>query len=280
MTRRLIIHADDLGFPAGTVEAIGELFEAGIVTSTSAMVNQPDWPRAAALLRDHPEWDAGVHLVMNDGRPILPPEKVPSLVDSEGRFRDGIALLARYPVTSLSELKAEWKAQIERFIADVGRPPSHLDLHCHYPYVFPSWFRLSVELAEEYGGLAVRTPFDDALEEKAKELSARYGGFPPWFIRWQGLRYRRMVDQKGLPRTNYWESAFSQDGARTVEVLLEILDNLPEGSTELLCHPGTEGWRREDYETLKDPRVRKRIEERGIRLIGYVDLLAHPQRAG
>ncbi len=269
MIRQLIIHADDLGFPAGTVEAIGDLFRAGIVTSASAMVNQPDWPRAAALLRDHPEWDVGVHLVMNDGRPILPLGEVSTLVDRDGRFRDGWSLLLRYPLTSLSQLKAEWRAQIEKFIADVGRPPSHLDLHCHYPYVFPAWFRLSLDLAEEYGGLAVRTPFDDALEERAAELSAHYGGFPSWFIRWQGRRYRSMVDRRGLPRTDFWESSFSQDGRRSVEVLLRILDNLREGTTELLCHPGLDGWRRKDYDALRDPRIRERIRALGIVLTDY-----------
>lgn len=272
MTRYLIIHADDLGYPAGTVEAIGALFEVGVVTSASAMVNQPDWPKAAALLREHPEWDAGVHLVMNDGRPVLPSGEVSTLVDRQGRFRNGGPLLVRYPLLSLAQLRAEWRAQIERFIADTGRPPSHLDLHCHYPYVFPAWFRLSVELAEAYGRIPVRLPFDDALEQKAPALSASYGGFPIWFILRQGRRYRRMVDRRGLSRTNYWESSFSQDGARTAEVLLEILGRLPEGSTEILCHPGTEGWRAEDYRALMDPRVRRRIEERGIRLIGYADL--------
>lgn len=269
MTRQLIIHADDLGFPAGTVEAIGDLFRVGIVTSASAMVNQPDWPQAAALLRDHPEWDVGVHLVMNDGRSILPPEEVSTLVGRDGRFRDGWSLLLRYPLTSLSQLRAEWRAQIEKFIADVGRPPSHLDLHCHYPYVFPTWFRLSLDLAEEYGGLAVRTPFDDALEERAAELSAYYGGFPPWFIRWLGRRYRSMVDRRGLPRTNFWEPSFSQDGRRSAEVLLKILDGLREGTTELLCHPGLAGWRREEYNALRDPRVWERIRARGIVLTDY-----------
>lgn len=271
MTCQLIIHADDLGHPTGTVDATRALFEAGVVTSTSAMVNQPDWPRAAALLRHHPDWDAGVHLVMNDGEPILPAKQVSSLVDGEGRFWDGTALLARYPLISLRHLKAEWRAQIDKFATDTGRLPSHLDLHCHYPYVFPAWFRLSLELAQEYGHIAVRTPFDDALEEKAGALSAAYGGFPPWFIRWQGRRYRRMGDRRGLPRTNFWESSFSQDGARTVEVLLDILERLPEGSTELLCHPGTEGWRAQDFQALMDPRVRQRIEALDIRLVGYAD---------
>ncbi len=272
MGRYLIINGDDFGYPAGTVEAISGLFEAGVVTSTSAMVNQPDWPRAAALLRQHPEWDAGVHLVMNDGRPVLPPRQVPTLVNREGLFRDGAALLKHYPLLSHRQLAAEWRAQIEKFIADAGRPPSHLDLHCHYPYVFPSWFRLSVRLAEEYGRIPIRVPFDDALEEKVAGLSASYSGFPPWFILWQGRRYRRIVERARLPRTNYWESSFSQEGHRTVEVLLDILEHLPEGITELLCHPGTEGWRVGDAQALGDPRVRRRIQELGIALIGYGQL--------
>lgn len=269
MTRYLIINADDLGDVNGTVEAIGELFAAGIVTSTSAMVNQPDWPRAAAMLREHPEWDAGLHLVMNEGRPVLPAERVPTLVDAQGRFRDGTALLRRFPWLSLRELKAEWRAQAEKFTADVGRPPSHFDLHCHYPYVFPSWFRLSLELAEEYGRVPVRVPFDDALEQKAEDLSGSYGGFPPWFIRWQGRRYRAMVERRRLPRTNFWESSFSQEGRRTPEALLDILERLPSGVTELLCHPGTEGWRALDTQALRDPRVCERLKAPDIILTDY-----------
>ena len=261
----------DLGV-TDTVEAIAELFEMGVVTSSSAMVNQPEWPQAAALLRQHPEWDAGVHLVMNDGRPVLPANQVPSLVNRRGRFYRGGNLLRRYPLVSREQLKAEWRAQIERFIADTGRPPSHLDLHCHFPYAFASWFRLTVELAVEYGRIPLRLPFDDDLEHKAKILATHYGGFPVWFIIRQGRFYRRMVEEHDLPRTNYWESSFSQNGNRTVAVLLDILDNLPTGSTELLCHPGVSGWRAEDYHALRDPRVRQRIAALGIEMIGYGDL--------
>jgi hypothetical protein len=78
-----------------------------------------------------------------------------------------------------------------------------------------------------------------------------------------------MVRRRGLSQTNYWESEFSQDGSRTVEVLLNFLEQLPEGVTELLCHPGTEGWRLEDYQALLDPLVKQRIEELGVQLIDY-----------
>ena len=272
MARYLIANADDLGYPEGTVQATADLYRIGVVTSASVMVNQPFWPQAAKLLREHPEWDAGVHLVMNDGEPVLPPQAVPSLVDRRGKFWDGTALLSRYPLLSRAQLEAEWRAQIVKFVTDTGRQPSHLDFHCHYPYVFPSWFRLSVELAVEYGRIPVRVPFDDALEQKAAALASRYRGFPAWFVVWQGRRYRNMVDERNLARAQYWESAFSQTGARRTADLLDILDQLPEGVTELLCHPGTEGWRAEDYAALSDPQVMERIETAGIQLIGYQQL--------
>ena len=66
--------------------------------------------------------------------------------------------------------------------------------------------------------------------------------------------------------------SFSRDGHRTAEHLLGLLNALPDGITELLAHPGTEGWREEDYRTLIDPRVRQRIVESGIALISYGDL--------
>lgn len=248
MSKRLIINADDFGYAEGSVPATIALHEAGIVTSTTALVNQPHWPEAAAYLRDHPGLGAGVHLVMNDGHPILLPEQVGSLVDADGCFRDGMPLLLRYGRLRTDELKAEWRAQIEKFIADTTRPPDHLDLHCYYPYVFPAWFRVSLELAQEYGHLPVRMPF------------------------WQGRRYQRLVERYGLKQPHYFEMSFSQGRHRTAEHLLGLLDALPDGITELLAHPGTEGWREGDYRALLDPRVRQRIVESGIALISYDDL--------
>jgi predicted glycoside hydrolase/deacetylase ChbG (UPF0249 family) len=274
MSKRLIVNADDLGHPAGTVEAVATAFEAGVVASSSAMVNQPDWTRAAAYLRDHPDLGAGVHLVMNRGRPVLPPERVRTLVDGAGRFRDGARLLLRFATLRVDELAAEWRAQIDRFVADTGRQPDHLDLHCRLPYSVPSWFNVTLALAREYGCLPVRQPFDDALEHKASVMAAG-GVLPAWLIRWQGRRYRAMVDEHGLRRPNFFEASFSlgaSDERRTAEYLLTLLDALPEGVTELLTHPGTKGWREKDSCALLDPRVKQRIDDLGIELITFRDL--------
>ncbi|MFN2273136.1 MAG: carbohydrate deacetylase [Anaerolineae bacterium] len=274
MSKRLIINADDFGYAEGSVPAIIELYEAGIVTSTTALVNQPHWPEAAAYLREHPGLGAGVHLVMNEGQPVLSAERVPSLVDGAGQFRSGNALLRRYGRLRLPQLQAEWRAQIEKFVAEAGRQPDHLDLHCHYPYVFPPWFRITLELAREYGRIPVRMPFDDALDRKAEGLAAGVG-FPTWLVLWQGRRYQRMVAKYGLKRANYFESSFSlfvPDAHRTAEYLLGLLDALPDGITELIVHPGTEIWRDKDRRALLDPRVKARIDDLGIELITYGDL--------
>jgi predicted glycoside hydrolase/deacetylase ChbG (UPF0249 family) len=235
------------------------------------MVNQPHWPEAAAYLRDHPGLGAGAHLVMNEGRSILPVERVHSLVDAGGSFRDGTKLLLHYGRLRVKELKAEWRAQIETFIAETGRRPDHPDLHCHYPYVFPAWFRISLELAQEYGHLPVRMPFDDALDRKAPVMAAEHGA-PAWYVRWQGRHYHRLARKYGLRQPNYFERSFTQDGHRTTEYLLGLLDTLPDGVTELLTHPGTQGWREGDYRAPLDPRVKQRIDELGIELITFGDL--------
>lgn len=194
-----------------------------------------------------------------------------SLVDAAGQFRSGAALLLRFGRLRTSELRAEWRAQIERFTADVGRPPDHLDLHSSSSYVFPSWFRASLRLAQEFGHLPVRMPFDDALSRKAPAMAAERG-VPAWYVRWQGRRYRQSVAGHGLKRPDYFEMSFSKDGHRTTEHLLVLLDMLPEGTTELLAHPGLEGWRESDYRALKDPRVRQAIDALGIEPATFADL--------
>jgi predicted glycoside hydrolase/deacetylase ChbG (UPF0249 family) len=274
MRKRLIINADDFGYGDGSVPATARVYEAGVVTSVTALVNQPHWPEGAAYLREHPGLGAGVHLVMNEGRPVLPIEQVGTLVDRQGRFRDGNALLWRFGRLRVSQLKAEWRAQIERFIADTGRRPDNLDLHCYYPYVFPAWFRITLDLAQEYGNIAIRNPFDDALEDKLAYWSARTR-FPPWLIRWQGRRYQRMVKRYGLRYADNFESSFSifvPDENITAEYLLTLLDGLPEGSTELPVHPRTGGRHRRDAQALLDPRVKQRLEDLDFELITYGDL--------
>ena len=86
MPRYLIVNADDFGRSPGVNRGIIKAYREGIVSSTSVMTNQPYFEEAASLLRDHPSLGAGVHLVFTAWKPVLPPEKIPSLVDEKGFF--------------------------------------------------------------------------------------------------------------------------------------------------------------------------------------------------
>jgi predicted glycoside hydrolase/deacetylase ChbG (UPF0249 family) len=267
--KRLIINADDMGYDNGVVRGIIDLHRAGLITSTSCMTNMPAWPLAAAYLREHGDLGAGVHLVFNEGRPVLPADEVPALLGPDGCFLDDGQILRSIQRGTTRQLRAEFRAQIERFVTDVGRLPDHLDNHCAISYIRPDRFRVTLELAKEYQ-LPIRAPFGDDLEENADVL-AHHNNMPAWLVRWQGARYRRRVDRAGIPRPNTFVQHFSMPGNRTPEYLLSVLDRLrPAWISELLAHPGYDGdWREEDLRALLDPRIQERLSQPDIILTDF-----------
>jgi predicted glycoside hydrolase/deacetylase ChbG (UPF0249 family) len=270
--KRLIINADDFGLDEGIEQGIIELHQAGLISSTSCMTNMPAWPRAAAYLREHPELGAGVHLVINEGRPVLSASEVPALLRADGYFlNDGQIIRSLRPGTT-AQLRAELRAQIERFASDVGRPPDHLDSHCAVSYVRPDRFNVSLELAREYD-LPIRFPFGDDLQEIAKDMS-RIWGYPTWPILGAGSLYRRRVDRAGISRPNTFVQSFSPAGPRSTEQLLSAIDRARDGwISEILTHPGYDGdWREEELVAFKAPQVYERLSEPDIELVTFAAL--------
>jgi predicted glycoside hydrolase/deacetylase ChbG (UPF0249 family) len=270
--KRLIINADDLGLSNGVVRGIIDLHRAGLVSSTSCMTNMPAWHLAAAYLREHLDLGAGVHLVFNDGCPVLPSHKVPALVGKDGNFLNDRQILRSVRRGTTSQLRAEFRAQIERFISDVGRPPDHLDNHCAISYVRPDRFKVTLELAKEYG-LPIRSPSGDDLEEQASAL-ARVSNVPPWLVRWLGSRYLHRIDRAGIRRPNNLILSWTLLGPHTAENLLADLALARDGwISELLIHPGYDGdWREQDLRALLDPRVKARLAEPDIELVSFAVL--------
>lgn len=267
--KKLIINADDFGLNEGVNQAICELYELGLVSSASCMTNKPAWPQAAQYLQQHPEFGAGVHLVFNDGFPVLPAEQVPALLGSDGQFLTDSQIRWGFRPGTNRQLRSEFRAQIDRFFRDVEAAPDHLDNHCSVSYARPDRFKVTLELAQEYD-LPIRAPFGDDLEEMAP-LFSELNSLPTWLILRMGSSYRREVDKAGIPRPNNFIQHFSIDGNRTPEHLLEIIAGLQEGwITELLVHPGYDvEWRERDARALLDPRISQRLAEPDIELVNF-----------
>ena len=151
-SRTVIFTADDFGLSAALNGAVALAHRRGLLRCASLMAAAPETEAAFRLARELPGLCLGVHLTLIQGRAVLPPEKIPHLVDTQGRFHN-------HPVTTgwryfwqprlLPEIKRELAAQIEAVLQADLTPwhlNGHVNLHLH-PRIFP----LVLELAREYG---------------------------------------------------------------------------------------------------------------------------------
>lgn len=243
MPRRLIVNADDFGLTPGVNRGIAHCFQHGIVTSTTLMVNMPGFAHAAWLADHLPGLAVGLHLNLTYGRPLLPSEQVGSLVNEAGAFvKDPRFVLAR---GRPDEVLAEFWAQARRF-RTTGLPLSHLDTH-HHLHREPRLLEQVATVARALG-VPVRCLDPAAMAGQGLACRARFTSF--------------FGDQEGVAR------------------LLAIVAALPEGVTEIPCHPGfvddelkaastLNEVRGRELAALTDPRVAQALQSNGVELTNY-----------
>jgi predicted glycoside hydrolase/deacetylase ChbG (UPF0249 family) len=271
--KQLIVNADDFGFTPDVNQGIVESHRHGILTATTLMANGAAFDDAVRLARETPSLDIGCHLVLIGGRSLLTgrayPLSVPRLV----------AALARREIRPYEELKA----QVGRILG-AGIRPTHLDTHKH-THLAPPVLEAVARIAEEFGIQWVRRPFDFPMNAQrgksiivptAKRLTSAALGL----LR---RRFHRVLTTHGCRYTDHF-AGFQITGRFHTAQLVDLLAMLPEGSTELMCHPGRcgEALRRErtrlkesrerELEALIAPEVRAAVERNGVELVGYAGL--------
>jgi predicted glycoside hydrolase/deacetylase ChbG (UPF0249 family) len=273
--RLLIVNGDDFGRTPGITEGILQAHHGGIVTSTTVMVNLPGAGAAVQRARrEAPRLGVGVHLNLTAGRPVLPPKQVPTLVDPAGCFYPVRELIPRLHTLDPEQVEAELVAQIERF-RSWGSGPTHLDCHHHLLYLAPVLFRILLDLADRYR-LPIRYPWRTTgdLDRLAEAHRVPAKALPPIIAECDAL-----LHQSGVRAPDRCILSFYGEGA-TLEHLLDLIEELPEGVAELMCHPGrvdarlaaVSGYvqeRERELAILTHPRVRERLAARGVRLTDF-----------
>jgi chitin disaccharide deacetylase len=266
---RLIVCADDFGLDEAVNAAVEAAHRDGILTCASLMVGAPAAADAVARAKRLPGLRVGLHLVLTDGTSMLPPERIPALVDARGRFDDGMARAGVrffFSPAARRQLALEIRAQFAAFAA-TGLALDHANAHRHF-HLHPTIAALMIGIGREFGLQAVRVP-----AEPGGVLLAPLAALQRRRLRRAGLAVNDRL--YGIAWTG------GMDEAR----VLEILGRLPAGVSEIYSHPAvaqTPALRRAmpDYRpvaelaALLSPRVRDRVAERGIRLISYGDLAA------
>ena len=238
--RRVIITADDFGLAVPVNEAVEIAHRDGVLGGASLMVAADGAADAIARARRLPALRVGLHVVVVDGRPALPPAAIPGLVDATGRLRSDIlrTSLRIFFIPALRrQLRAEVRAQFEAFRA-AGLPLDHVNAH-HHMQLHPTVLSAILAVAPEFGVRAVRLPREPLRAARRRSLRqrlstvARSAFLAPWLapMRW---RLRRA----GI-RCNQYVLGLSDDGAMGESTVLRLVDALPEGVTEFYFHPAT-----------------------------------------
>lgn len=286
--KKLIINADDLGADAGRNQGIFEAVRAGVVTSASILVNGPAFSPAVRniLERKFPTISLGVHVNLSEGKPISSGLRL--LAGDDGSFRGKSAtheLLRGIPVPELEEeIVREIRAQIFLF-RDTGLHISHIDGHQHV-HIFPAAWRAVVQAALEFNILWVRIPEEpvpaingaknkdvsDALRAEAKRFS--------------DLARIARADMIGLPlrMTDSFRGLYGK-GRLSAQELINLIEKLPEGTTELMVHPGqvakpeaqspyaafSTADRKRELDALMHPSVSAALHNSGVTLTSFLE---------
>jgi chitin disaccharide deacetylase len=286
--KNLIVNADDLGWTEGVNQGIAEGHREGLVTSASLLANGRAFDSALAVARENPALGVGVHLNLSDGPPTAKAEEVQGLLNEAGHLEDGPeGLLLRIVSGSLplGEVEREWDEQIQK-VRDAGIQPTHVDGHKHVQ-MLPGLFEIALRLAKKHGVRAIRVSHE---ESKLRSVLASSGEQKIGVVLKQGVQARglkllardarKMADHAGLATTDYF-CGIARTGALTREGVQHLLESLPDGTTELMCHPGyadeelratgtrLQESRQLELQILTDPGIRKLVATRGIRLISY-----------
>ncbi len=286
--RNLIVNADDLGWTEGVNRGIAETHRNGIVTSASLLANGRAFVSGGELARTTPGLGVGVHLNLSDGEPVAGRELVTTLLNErgelEGRPKSLLLRLARRSIL-LEEVEREWNAQIQK-VRDSGIEPTHLDGHKHVQ-MLPGLFEIALRLAKRHGIRAVRVSHEESSLRAALSAGVKQKGtvVMKQGVQARGLKLlapdaREQAERAGIATADYF-CGIAQTGELTREGVLRLMEILPEGTTELMCHPGyvdaelansatrLQASRQAELEILTDTGIRNLVASQGIRLIDY-----------
>jgi predicted glycoside hydrolase/deacetylase ChbG (UPF0249 family) len=248
--KRLIINADDFGLTYGVNRGIAQSCALGAVTSVTLMAVGRQWRDAVDIVQgtlDHlaVPVSVGCHVVLMDGSPVLSATDIPSLLSGRiggPQFRDTFSSFARGAMLgrfNADELEAEINSQIFR-LQQAGLLLSHADTHKH-AHLFPPVLRSLVRALKKCGIKSLRNPFYPVrfpslhqLLERPR-LARRFVQVP--LLHSYAKRFRAAVEAYGLSTPDgcigVYASAFQSHAQMD-----DVLRNLPEGTWELVCHPG------------------------------------------
>jgi len=277
-SRKLIVTADDFGAAREVNEAVEIAHTRGILTAASLMMSGAAVGDAVARARRLPALRVGLHLVLVDGTPVLPPSAIPDLVDRDGRFpralsRAGANVFFRRGARR--QLAAEIAAQFDAF-QRTGLSLDHVNAHHHF-HLHPTVGALVLEIGARRGLRALRVPLEP------RGVVASVDPSSPARDDWRAIACAKLLRRRARRRrimapANVFGIAWS--GALSRARLEGLLRHLPDGVNEIYAHPAThdrfaggDTGHADELAALIDPGITALVRSSDFSTGGYSDFL-------
>lgn len=235
--KRIIVNADDFGRHALINRAVEQGAAEGILRSATLMAGGAAFADAVRTAHRLPALGVGIHFTLVNGNPVLAPEEIPSLVTEEGVFWDDYTVFVKRFFAGkirLEEVRAELGAQLEK-VEMTGIPLTHADSHQHM-HVLPGVIDVVLDLMAEgriFAMRAPRTPLFAGAFGGAGQLVGRAG------LSLLAGRAASRAKKRGIAVPDHFAGIVAGE-AVSEEELGRMVDALQEGTTEIMCHVGTD----------------------------------------
>ena len=280
--KQLIVNADDFGRHPLINKAVAQAVDWGGLLSASIMAGEEHFTEAVDIAKVRPRLGVGVHLTLADGKPVLSPAEIPSLVTVDGSFFPNHGVFVKQFLRGkivVEDIRKELAAQIDKVLS-AGLFPTHVDSHQHL-HMLPGIFPSVLTLASKRGIKRVR-------------ISRGVYGNP--FTPWPGIgdlvgkfglealacRNKRLAQKRGFSCPDSFVGQVA-GGAISEKFMLALADKLAEGTVEVMLHPGIDneilggetGWQHDyegEFEAICNDKVKERLARQEIALVNFSNL--------
>lgn len=279
--KKLIVNADDFGRHELINSAVEKALREGCLRSATIMPGGAAFDEAIELAKKNPALGVGIHFTLANGFPVLPPKKIPTLVTAAGLFHDDYKIFLKLFLQgkiSRAEIRAELSAQLEK-VQRTGLRLTHFDSHQHLHH-FPVIIGIIFELAKSAKIPAMRIARTKIFDGEIKSVGQIIGRLGLGSLaKFAGY----MAREKNFVAPNNFAGIVA--GESVSENFLEnLILNLPEGTTEIMLHPGTDNkilreycnWDHnfeEELSAVTSPKILRLIAEEKILVTNFAGIV-------
>ena len=278
--KNLIVNADDFGRHVLINRAVERAFNTGCLRSATLMAGGIAFDEAIRLAKKIPKLGVGIHFTLANGNPVLPPDEIPSLVTAEGIFHaDYVTFLKKYlsGKISLAEVRSELAAQLNKILR-AGLTLTHFDSHQHLHHI-PGIIEITLELAAAENISAMRVADTKIFDGELKNIGQFVGRLGLGSLAKFAAHKAR---KKNFSTPEHFTGIVAGESV-SENFMLKLIENLREGTTEIMLHPGINNKTLQDFcrwdhdfeeelAAVTSPKVLSLLDEKNIAAINFSEL--------